>query len=96
MSDISPKARVSVQGTFSATQANLITKIGRRHLILRNTGAQTVYVRLNDSAVATTSDFPIVAGLTVTLDCGPESLIYSVSTICAAGLATSVPYIGWN
>ena len=96
MSDMSPKAKASAQGVISATAASLITKIGKQHLSLKNIGAQTVYIRLNDSADATTSDYPLAAGATLQLDSGECSLIYSISTICGGGLATTVAYIGWN
>ena len=85
----------SVQGTISATAASAVTKIGRRHILLKNNGSKTVYVRLNDKT-ATTSDFAIVAGATVTLDCNFGDVIYSVVTICGGADATTLNYLAWN
>jgi len=87
--------RPSVQGQIAATPVSAETKIGRRHVVLVNSGAKTVYIRLNDRP-ASVSDFPIGAGKSATLDCDSGSVIYSVTTICAGADATTVDYLGWN
>ena len=85
----------SVQGVISAAVASAVTIIGRRHVVLVNTGAKTVFIRLND-ATATVSDFPIASGASVTLDSSEGSEIYSVVTICGGADATTVSYLAFN
>jgi hypothetical protein len=85
----------SVQGVISATAASAVKVIGRRHVVLVNTGAKTVFIRLND-AVAVVTDFPIAAGASVTLDSSEGSEIYSVVTICGGADATTVSYLAFN
>lgn len=85
----------SVQGTINATAASAVTKIGRRHIVLVNSGAKTVYIRLND-ATALTTDFPLGAGADITLDASEGDVIYSVVTICAGADVTTVNYLAWN
>ena len=96
MSDISAKAQKSVQGTIAVTAASIMTKIGKRHLVLVNTGLNTAYIRLNDSALATVSDFPLGAGKAIAMDSDEGSILYSVSAICSGALATTITYLAWN
>lgn len=85
----------SVQGVIAATGTSAATKIGKRHCILVNVGSKTAFVRLND-ATATVSDFPLLAGTSVTLDASDGDIIYSVVTICTGVETTSVNYLAWN
>jgi len=87
--------RPSIQGVIAATATSAVTKIGRRHCILVNVGAKTAFIRLND-ATATVSDFPLLAGTSVTLDTDQGSQIYSVVTICTAAESTTVNYLAFN
>lgn len=96
MGDMSRSAQKSVQGAIAATAVSLMTKIGKRHLILVNNGAKTVYVRFNDTGVATVSDFPLVSGRSMVMDSDPGSVIYCVSTICGGADATTVNFVAWN
>lgn len=85
----------SKQGTIAATAASLETKIGRRHCVLINSGAKTAFIRLNDRPGLVT-DFPLLSGKSITIDCDEGSEIYSVTTICTAAEDTSVDYLAWN
>ena len=85
----------SVQGVIAATATSASTKIGKKHCILVNTGAKTVYIRLNDTAALAT-DPPIYAGGSVTLDSSEGCKIYSVQTICGGADVTNVSYLAWN
>jgi hypothetical protein len=97
MSDISSKAQMSVQGTITVGfAASVMTKIAKRHLLLKNTGAKTAFIRLNDSADAAVTDFPLVAGGSISLDSDAGSIIYSVSAICGGADNSTLVYLGWN
>lgn len=85
----------SVQGVANVTAASSTTKIGRRHLVLVNSGAKTAYIRLNTTGAVTT-DFPVLSGKSVTLDCDEGSEIYSVSAICGGADVTTLDYLAWN
>ena len=85
----------SKQGVIAATAVSAVTVIGRRHVILVNVGAQTAFIRLNEATAAVT-DFPLLAGTSVTLDSSEGSEIYSVVTICTGVLATTINYLAFN
>lgn len=96
MSDINQFARKSVQGTISASGTSAMTKISRRHLIMRNNGSKTAFIRLNDDSDAAVTDMAVPSGVTLTFDCDAGSMIYCVTTICTGAETTTLNYIAWN
>jgi len=85
----------SVQGIKSVTAVSATTFIGRRHIVLVNSGAKTAFLRFN-GPLAVVTDFPLGSGKSVTLDCDLGSEIYSVSAICAGAEVTTIDYLAWN
>jgi hypothetical protein len=94
--DVGPDARESKNGVISATAANGVTIIGKRHVLLANEGAKTVYLRVNSTSIATVSDFPLLAGRAIALDTSDTSVINNVRYICGGADVTSIYYLAWD
>lgn len=86
--------QVSKQGVANVTAASSTTVVGRRHLVLVNSGSKTCFLRLNGTGALVT-DFPLASGKSVTMDCGEGDEIYSVSAICGGADVTTLDYLAW-
>lgn len=87
--------RPSVQGSAAITAASSTTMIGRRNVLLKNSGAKTVFIRLNDGEAVVT-DFPLVTTGERELRAGDNSVIYSISAICGGADASTLDYLAFD
>jgi len=88
--------RPSVHGVANIVHdASATTKLGRVNVILTNSGAKTLYLRLNQDG-ATVSDFPLVSGATRQLTASYGRVIYSVAAICGGADDTTLDYLAWD
>lgn len=85
----------STQGTIAVTDVSVTTTTIGRHITLTNSGLKTAFIRLNDQPGVVT-DFPLLAGISMTFDCSQGSQISNVSAICSPGETTTLYYISWS
>lgn len=84
----------SKQGTISATDVAGTTTLGGYHVVLVNDGPNEIYIAFNKESAATTSDFKLDSGESITLDSNDR--IDNVKHICSAAETASVRYVTWN
>lgn len=85
----------SVQGVMTVTAATATIKIGRRNLILTNSGSKTVFIRFNGPDAVVT-DFPLLTLKSFQFNCNEGDGVYSVSAICGGADNSTLDYIAWN
>lgn len=83
-------------GSLSSTATAANISLNHSNVYIENDGSDEVYINLNDTAVADTSDFYLSSGEFVTIRSSENRKIHKLGYVCDTAETATVRYLAWD